>query len=90
MNSTEQVNKTKAAPNHDEIALLAYTLWQEQGSQPNRDVEYWLIAENRLKNNSGEHQSQLKAPQTTGQPSTETARNPFRRAANGRRELARP
>ena len=32
----------------DEIAKVAWQLWQQEGGQPSRDVEYWLEAEQLL------------------------------------------
>jgi hypothetical protein len=34
--------------NHEEIARLASDLWQTEGRQSGRDLEYWLRAEQQL------------------------------------------
>jgi hypothetical protein len=36
----------------DLIASRAYTLWEQAGRPPGRDVEYWLKAEAQLKQGS--------------------------------------
>ena len=38
----------RPAPTHEEIARRAYELWQRNGCQPGRDVEYWCQAEHEL------------------------------------------
>jgi hypothetical protein len=35
--------------NHDDVAFLAYRLWQERGSPFGSDQEDWFRAENELK-----------------------------------------
>jgi hypothetical protein len=39
---------TTAAPTHDEIAFRAHQLYQQAGSEPGREVEFWLEAERQL------------------------------------------
>jgi hypothetical protein len=34
---------------HDEIALCAYSLWQQQGCPSNHELENWLQAEMQLR-----------------------------------------
>lgn len=41
-------SEPKPALNHDEIANLAWQIWQAEGGQPGRDQEYWLKAEQQL------------------------------------------
>lgn len=36
-------------PTHDEIALCAMTIWEEEGRPQGRDLEHWLLAETRLR-----------------------------------------
>ncbi len=45
VNAAAQPN---AALNHDEIARLAWQLWQAEGGQSGHDEEYWLRAERQL------------------------------------------
>jgi len=33
---------------HEEIAALAYQLWEKSGREAGRDQEYWFEAENQL------------------------------------------
>jgi hypothetical protein len=35
-------------PNHDQIAAVAYSLWEKEGRQSGHDLDYWLKAENQL------------------------------------------
>jgi hypothetical protein len=41
-------SEQKAALSHDEIANLAWQLWEQEGSQHGRDQEYWFRAEQQL------------------------------------------
>lgn len=48
-------------PAHDEIALCAMSIWEEEGRPQGRELEHWLLAEARLRqrcqanaNNAGE------------------------------------
>ena len=36
------------AASSEEVARLAYTIYQNQGSQPGHEVKHWLAAESRL------------------------------------------
>jgi len=38
----------RAAPTHDEIAQLAYCLYESRGRQDGHDIEDWLAAEQQL------------------------------------------
>ncbi|MBP7281589.1 MAG: DUF2934 domain-containing protein [Leptospiraceae bacterium] len=35
-------------PSEDKIRLLAYQLWQKEGQQQEKDLEYWLEAQSQL------------------------------------------
>ena len=35
-------------PYHEEIALCAYHIWEEEGRMHGRDMDHWLQAEKRL------------------------------------------
>ena len=37
-----------AKPTSDEIAHLAYRIWEEEGKAPGRDMDHWLQAETLL------------------------------------------
>ncbi len=39
---------TLIAPTHEEITARAQQLWQIAGNPANRDVEFWLAAENEV------------------------------------------
>jgi hypothetical protein len=41
-------SEQKSALSHDEIANLAWQLWEMEGSQHGRDQEYWFRAEQQL------------------------------------------
>lgn len=40
--------KTASAPSPEAVARLAYTIYENQGSQPGHEVKHWLEAEARL------------------------------------------
>ena len=39
---------TSNSPAKEKIAALARQLWEQDGRQPGRDLEYWLKAEQQL------------------------------------------
>jgi hypothetical protein len=41
-------------PTHEEIALKAYSIWQERGSVHGNDTEIWLAAERALRDQPAE------------------------------------
>jgi hypothetical protein len=43
------VLKLPAAPAHEEVAALAYSLWQKEGCPHGRDQEHWYLALERLR-----------------------------------------
>ena len=44
-----QIHKKGArGPSHEEIAALAYELWEKGGRQPGSELENWLKAEKQL------------------------------------------
>src|ERR1035438_2182890 len=45
MNSTSE---QEPVLNQDNIAHLARQIWQSEGGQPGRDLEYWLKAERQI------------------------------------------
>ena len=36
-------------PTHDDIALCAMSIWEEEGRPQGRELEHWLLAEARLR-----------------------------------------
>ena len=48
-------NGPEGEPTHDEIALRAYSLWEQQGSPQNHEVETWLLAEAQLRQSQNKH-----------------------------------
>lgn len=68
-------------PNHDEIALCAFLIWEKEGRQPGREQTYWLQAEAQLRQ-TRQQQAELAAaqsarpwpPQATAAPKVATAR----------------
>ena len=47
-----QANSTGTGPAHEEIAALAYSLWQARGCPEGTPEEDWLSAERTLKHKS--------------------------------------
>jgi hypothetical protein len=43
-----QTESTIQQPAHDEIARLAYQIWEQRGCPPGYDVEFWLEAEHLI------------------------------------------
>jgi Protein of unknown function (DUF2934) len=43
-----KISKSAAAPSPDEVARRAYSIYENQGSQPGREVKHWLEAEAQL------------------------------------------
>jgi hypothetical protein len=44
-----QETKPPQHPTNDDIALLAYQLWEKNGRPAGQDVEFWLQAEQSLR-----------------------------------------
>ncbi|MCL5097115.1 MAG: DUF2934 domain-containing protein [Candidatus Omnitrophica bacterium] len=57
----ENIVTQKPISNEGEIARLAYSLWEKDGRQSGRDMEYWLAAELQLRAASAEPSVQAKA-----------------------------
>src|SRR5688572_20140603 len=92
MNTTNEPEKSKLI--HEEIALLAYQLWQKDGQQTGRDLEYWLRAEKELYAMSRPSLQSVPKPIVAGSGQNLLAQTGLgpepRRGGNGRRrnELA--
>lgn len=56
-----------ALPNHDEIALCAFLIWEKEGRQPNLEQTYWLQAEAQLRQ-VRQQQAELAAKATRPWP----------------------
>ena len=69
-----------ALPNHDEIALCAFLIWEKEGRQPGHEQTYWLQAEAQLRlTRQQKAEAAAKAtrtwpPQTATAPKIATAR----------------
>lgn len=61
-------------PTHDEIALCAMTIWEEEGRPQGRDLEHWLLAETRLR-----QALQVEAAAASGSQPRRTTRNGSKR-----------
>lgn len=48
----ETATKTTDKSNHEEIAGLAFELWNTAGRKQGRDLEYWLEAEKQFQSNA--------------------------------------
>lgn len=66
METTTKQDKSQNKTNRDQIASLAYKLWERGGRKSGRDLEYWLLAEKLLLNAS--------QPSPTPQPVPEMRR----------------
>jgi hypothetical protein len=64
----------------DEIAQVAYELWEKNGCIHGRDIEYWCEAESiivtRLQPIEGEKPKKAKAPRKAAAKPTTKARKP--------------
>ena len=56
----------------EQIAALAYQLWEKGGREAGRDQEYWFQAENQLKAASQPVPSQTTTPEHSRKPFTQT------------------
>ena len=53
--NTSLTNSQPKEPTRDEIALRAYSLWEEQGHSQNQEVANWLQAEVQLRQTLNQH-----------------------------------
>ena len=44
----ENLNRKQMPPSREEIALLAYQIWEQRGHPQGQDVEFWLEAERQV------------------------------------------
>jgi hypothetical protein len=47
-----RVVRPQTKPTRNDIAVLAYCMWQNEGCKPGHDQDYWLAAEQQLRNAS--------------------------------------
>lgn len=85
MNTAIKPEKAENKPKREQIAALAYKLWEKGGRLPARDQEYWFEAEKQLKASVGT--SPVIASDPGAKPPVQTRSpesNHLRRAGNGR------
>ncbi|HEU0039353.1 MAG TPA: DUF2934 domain-containing protein [Verrucomicrobiae bacterium] len=66
------IKATGAAPPDEKIAALARQLWEQDGRQTGRDLEYWLKAERQL--SSAKHPNAVAASNDAARSSASTRR----------------
>jgi hypothetical protein len=49
----KQLTDAESRPAHEDIAKLAYSIFEKNGKAPGRDIENWLEAERQLQNSNG-------------------------------------
>ena len=73
------IKLTSASLPHETIAALAQQLWEQDGRQTNRTLEYWLKAEQQLT------LTKIKSDAATASPAAKSSAWPLRaRAAASR------
>ena len=50
---SKQANRNESSPTHEEIAALAYSLWEARGCREGSPEEDWLNAERALNEQQG-------------------------------------
>jgi hypothetical protein len=71
-------------PTHDEIALSAFLLWESEGRQPDREMEYWIRAESQLR------QSRLKKAEAAAEQAALPWPRPSRSTTRAIKKAAEP
>jgi hypothetical protein len=46
------VSPPVVGPTSEEIAVVAYAIWEQEGRPDGRDVDHWLRAETQIRHNS--------------------------------------
>src|SRR5712671_3211979 len=89
MNTTNQTQTVEANSNQERIALAAYYLWEKDGCQSGREVEYWLLAEKQVQDVSPSPPRKVNSNPATASPRRAPAQ-PTTRPRNHRlnRDLA--
>jgi hypothetical protein len=71
-------NENDTTANHDDIARLAQQIWEREGRQSGRDLEYWLRAECQMLSNSPRAGNLPQKPSTKGMAPSQGARKAIR------------
>jgi hypothetical protein len=92
MNTTLKSSSIETKPTHQQIAVVAYQLWERGGHQSNRDQEYWLQAEKQLATNSQAASSKTVSAEPVQKPPPDTRNKALQCESNDRprREFSRP
>ena len=63
MDSSSEIRETAraAAPQHEDVAILAFGLWQERGAPIGTPEIDWFLAEAKLKDTEGQGEPTLSA-----------------------------
>jgi hypothetical protein len=69
-NDSSSPDRRLPPPTYDQIAALAYALWQDRGRHEGSDVDIWLEAERQLR---GERRPDLAADDIPADPAQPTA-----------------
>ncbi len=52
------ISESSTEPTQEQIALRAYSLWEQQGHPGNQEVAIWLQAETQLRKAGNQHGAQ--------------------------------
>lgn len=66
----------------EEIARLAYEIWQQSGSKPGTDLHNWLLAEKQLKAASKQASGQSASADESEVETGNAKSKPFQHATN--------
>ena len=77
----ERSTKQQQTVSHDEIAMVARKIWQEEGCQKGRDLEYWLKAERQILASTPRGQNQVANAPVKGSVSVGTGKIPASQSA---------
>lgn len=58
-------SRQQQQPSHDEIARMAYQLWEQRGHPQGFDVELWLEAERQIASRGKQAETELPVPART-------------------------
>ena len=81
---------TLIAPSHEEITARAQQLWQIAGNPADRDLEFWLAAENEVEHErvetsrAADASPQVQVPATSGPDEIANAQLPTARRRRSR------
>jgi hypothetical protein len=60
LNLADELEKQAMQPDEEDIRTRAYDLWKQAGEPEDRDTEFWLLAEQELRNE--DKSSPLRTP----------------------------